>query len=242
MDAHVDGTAPRVGPLRLTGEHAVMLQTWFSPSFPVGAYSYSHGLEWLVESGEVDNPASLRCWVEGVLRHGSGRTDGIMLCAAWRAVHAGAWEQLRDVAELASALQPTAERRLENLGQGSAFCKAVAAAWPSSVLARFRKLWPGDVALAVAVGVAGAAQDVPLDALVLAHLQSFASNLVLAGVRLIPLGQSDGLRVTQALAPVVEAVARKAVAAELDEIGSAAILTDIASMRHEQQYSRLFRS
>ncbi|RUM98191.1 urease accessory protein UreF [Pseudaminobacter arsenicus] len=218
------------------------LQTWFSPSFPVGAFSYSHGLEWLVETGEVRDVSSLRGWIEGVLLHGSGRSDAILLCAAWRAAAAQQWSELQEIAALAAALQPTAERRIESLGQGTAFCAAVTAAWPHPLLDHFRQTSPREIAAPVAVGVAGAAHQLPLDALLVAFLQAFAANLVSAGVRLIPLGQSDGLKVTSMLEPVVDEVSRQALADGLDDVGSAAILTDIASMRHELQYTRLFRS
>jgi urease accessory protein len=242
MNMRTTSPAAQKAGLELSPEGLTRLQTWFSPSFPVGAFSYSHGLEWLVETDDVRDLASLAEWIEGVLRHGSGRSDAIFLCAAWRMALARDWDGLQEIAALAAALQPTAERRLESLGQGTAFRAAVAAAWPHPLLKRFAELCRGEVAAPIAVGVAGAAHELPLDALSFAFLQSFAANLVSAGVRLVPLGQTDGLRATAMLEPVIRDVARQALAAGLDEIGSAAILTDIASMRHELQYTRLFRS
>lgn len=242
MNVYTDTSTAQEARLQLSPEGLVKLQTWFSPSFPVGAFSYSHGLEWLVETGDVHNAASLCEWLVGVLRHGSGRSDAIVLCASWRASRAKDWDELQEIAALAGALQPTAERRLESLGQGTAFRAAVIAGWPHPMLDRFTKAWSGEVAAPVSVGVAGAAHDLPLNALALAFLQSFAANLVSAGVRLVPLGQTDGLRAIAMLEPVIRDVAGQAQTAQLNEIGSAAILTDIASMRHELQYTRLFRS
>lgn len=228
--------------LTLSPADLTKLQTWFSPSFPVGAFSYSHGLEWVVETGEIKDVNSLVDWVEGVMRYGSGRADAILLCAAWRATKTLAWSELREIADLAAALQPTSERRLESLGQGTAFHTAIMAAWPNTVLEQFRKACPDELAVPVAVGAAGAAHDLPLNALLIAFLQGFCANLISAGVRLIPLGQSDGLRVTSRLEPVVADISQQAMNCGIEDIGSSTILTDIASMCHELQYTRLFRS
>lgn len=242
MSTGADAALGPKGRIVLSTIDLTRLQAWFSPSFPVGAFSYSHGLEWLVEAREIRDAVSLGRWIEGVLRYGSGRSDTILVCAAWRATMDRAWAELQEIASLAGALQPTAERRIESLGQGTAFRTAVMAAWPHPVLDRFRQACPGQIAAPVAIGVAGAAHELPLDGLAVASLQSFAAYLVSAGVRLIPLGQSDGLRVTRGLETVIQDVAREAIASGLDDLGSAAVLCDIASMRHELQYSRLFRS
>lgn len=218
------------------------LQTWFSPAFPVGAFSYSHGLEWAIEAGEVGNAGDLAPWVEGVLRHGSGRSDLILLAAMWRAIRARDWSRAGEVNALATALLPTRERRLESLGQGTAFLGTVAAVWPHPLLSRFQQCFPGDTTLPIAVGVAAAAHRLPLDAVLVASLQAFAANLVSAGVRLVPLGQTEGLRTLALMEPTVLAVALEARDCGLDDLGSACILADIASMRHETQYTRLFRS
>ncbi len=218
------------------------LQAWFSPAFPIGAFSYSHGLEWAVETRQVRDAASLAEWVRGVLRHGAGRSDAILLGAVWRAVCAEDWPDAAGIHSLAAALQPTAERRLESLSQGTAFLAAVGAAWPHPAIECFQAHCPGETAYPVAVGAATAAHRLPLDAVVLAFLHAFAANLVSAGVRLVPLGQTDGLKVMAGLEPTFITVAREACATGLDELGSASFLADIASMRHETQYTRLFRS
>jgi urease accessory protein len=234
-DAQAPGTA-------ISFADIVKLQAWFSPAFPVGAFSYSHGLEWAVDYGDVRCAASLRAWIEGVLRYGSGRSDAIILCAIWRAVRARGWSAAHETSSLAAALQPTAERRLESLGQGTAFLAAVSAAWPHPVLHAFQEACPGETALPAAVGAAAAAHGVPLEPVLVAFLHAFAANLVSAGIRLVPLGQTEGLQVTASLEAAILDVADEARGAALEALGSAGILADVASMRHETQYTRLFRS
>ena len=220
------------------------LMTWLSPAFPVGSFSYSHGLEWAIEDGTVGDAAALEAWIADVLRHGGGRSDAILLAHTWRAATAGDTAALAHIAELAAALQPSRERQLETTAQGRAFLDAVAAAWPAPalpILAEAVRTAPA-IALPVAIGVAAAAHRLPLADTLAAALNGFAANLVSAGVRAIPIGHTDGQRVIAALVPVVGAVAREAATAPLDAIGGASLRADIASMKHETQYTRLFRS
>ena len=214
------------------------LMIWLSPAYPVGGYSYSHGLEWTVETGKVSDAATLGVWIEDVLAHGAGRSDAIFLAEAWRALSAGDAGALERAAELAAALAPSAERRLETMAQGTAFLAATLAAWPKPELQALAAEGR-EVAYPIAVGAAAAAHGLPLVETALAFAQAFAANLVSAGVRLIPIGQSDGLRVLARLEPRIVA---GALGANLDDVGGAAIAADIASMRHETQYTRLFRS
>jgi urease accessory protein len=217
------------------------LMIWLSPAFPVGGYSYSHGLEWVVETGGVKNAQSLGMWIEDVLVHGAGRSDVILLAEAWRAQAAGETARLDAVAELAAALVPSAERRLETLAQGTAFLAATMAAWPKPELERLSEQGR-ETAYPVAVGACAATHGLPLAETAQAFAQAFAANLVSAGVRLIPLGQSDGLRVLASLEPLIPGLVTTALAASLNDVGGAAVSADIASMRHETQYTRLFRS
>lgn len=223
----------------------LILQTWLSPAFPVGAFAYSHGLEWAVEDGTVRDLGSLTAWLDGVVRHGAGRSDMILLAHAWRAVEAGDDEGLVGVAELAAALQPTRERRLESLAQGEAFLKAVRQTWPGDgVEAVVERLAAAGLqaALPIAIGAISAAHGLALPATIASALTAFVANLSSAAVRLVPLGQTDGQRAVAALMPLVIAVAVDAEGATLDDIGGASLRADIASARHETQYTRLFRS
>ena len=218
------------------------LMTWLSPAYPLGAFSYSHGLEYAVEVGLVTDRESLCDWVATAVGAGAGRSDGALLAAAWRAAAAGDRAALDDVAALAVAWRGTAETALESRAQGAAFLATTRAAWPHVLLDELSLRHRGEMALPVAVGVAAAVQDVPLAAALTAYLHAFAGNLVSAGVRLIPLGQSDGQRAVAALESVVADAVTAALATPLEEVGTAAPLLDWCSMRHETQYTRLFRS
>ena len=207
------------------------LSTWFSPAYPVGAYTYSHGLEAAVGERCVHDPATTRAWIADCIEHGAGRTDAILLAAAWRA--AGDPVRLADVAALASALAPSAERALETEAQGAAFANVTAAVAGGA---------DAPVPYPVAVGRAAAAAGIGLDATALIYLHAMVANLVSAAVRLVPLGQTDGQRIIAALRPLCLSVRDQAIAADLAGIGSCAFLSDIAAMRHETQDVRLFRS
>ncbi|MEI8152135.1 MAG: urease accessory UreF family protein, partial [Hyphomicrobiales bacterium] len=102
--------------------------------------------------------------------------------------------------------------------------------------------WTGPPAYPVAVGVAAAGHGISLEPALHAFLHAVTANLISAGVRLVPLGQSDGQRLLAALESVVKAAAQRALVTSLDEVGSAALRADLVSQLHETQYTRLFRS
>ena len=218
------------------------LMAWLSPAYPVGAFSYSSGIEWAVEAGDIKDAATLQAWLDVMLRDGSGFCDAVLFAHAHRAIETNDDKALHAVAELAAAFAPSKERHLETTAQGNAFIAATRAAWPCDALDRLKRIWDGAVAYPVAVAVAAAGHGVPLAPALAAFLQALAANLVSAGVRLIPLGQTDGQRVLAALEPVVAATAERALGIALDDIGSAAFRADLAGVRHETQYTRLFRS
>ena len=194
------------------------LLTWASPAFPTGGYAYSHGLEWAVEAGDVTNEAQTLDWIDAVLTDGTGRQDAILMRAAYAGV---------DVAALAAATAPSAERRAETLAQGAAFALA-GAVWGDCPAAAYPVAW----------GHLARQQDVPVDDAVLAMLHALAANLVSAAVRLVPLGQTAGLRIVAALEPTILRIAHD----PGTDLGGACFRGDIASMRHETQHTRLFRS
>ncbi|UFN49823.1 urease accessory protein UreF [Roseomonas sp. OT10] len=218
------------------------LLSWLSPGYPIGAFSYSHGLEAAVEDGAVRDRDSLVAYVATALTAGAGAVDGPLLAAAWRAASAGDDAALDAAAELAAAWRGTAETALESLAQGNAFAAVTAAAWPNPRFAALMARHPRRLAHPVAFGAAAAWQGVALRDAAFGWLAGFAANLVSAGVRLVPLGQTDGQVATAALLPHVQAATGAALAAALDDIGTAAPVLDLFSMRHETQYTRLFRS
>ena len=218
------------------------LTTWLSPAYPVGGFAYSGGIEWAVEAGDIGDAQSLKGWLAVMTTEGSGFCDAVFFVHAHRAVTGGDEEALRNVAELAAAFVPSKERHLETTAQGRAFVEVTCAAWRCDALDRFLKIWDGPIAYPVAVAVAAAGQGIRLDTALHAYLHALTANWISAGVRLIPLGHTDGQRVLAALETVIAATAERALAASLDDLGSAAFRADLASMRHETQYTRLFRS
>ncbi len=214
----------------LPHEALLTLTQWLSPGYPVGAFSYSHGLEWAVEVGDVRSASDLSDWLSSVLEHGAGLSDAMLLTAAHRADDDPA---LAEVAELAEALAPSAERALETLKQGAAFARTTRDVWGMDL---------PDMAYPVAVGRAARLQGIPLRPTATLYLHSLAANLVSAGIRLVPLGQTEGQTCLSRLTPLCQRVAQEAIARPLDLIASSCVLADIASMKHETQYSRIFRS
>ena len=210
------------------------LLTWLSPAFPTGGFAYSHALEWSVAEGDVGNEVDLIGWISDILEHGALWSDSILL----RHAHRAAPDELARIAALANAMAPSLERRLETTAQGAAFREA-AKAWPAPILAS----WP-DIPLPypLAVGILAAALEVDEDDVVLAFLHASTANLISAAMRLVPLGQSAGLRTQVALEPLILEIAGLTKAAKLDDVGGFCLRADIASMRHETQYTRLFRT
>jgi urease accessory protein len=227
----------------LGAAQATRLAAWLSPSFPIGAFSYSHGLERAVEAGLVKDEASLGAWLGELLRFGSGRSEAVWFACAFDAASARA--ELLEVAGLAQALRASAELALEAECQGSAFLLAVGNAWPDERLADAVR-WLAEAGIApvlpVAVGAACRAHGLPKAPALALYLHAFVANLVSAGVRLVPLGQSAGQRTIAALEAAVLDAADAAQGATLDDPGTACPMAEILSMQHETQYTRLFRS
>lgn len=219
------------------------LLAWLSPAYPTGAFSYSHGLERAVEDGAVSRREELVTYAEAVLAHGAGAVDGGLLALSWRAAAAGNITELDALVELASAWRGTAELALEATQPGAAFAQATVAAWPEARFDAFTARHPGRLTHAVAFGTAAAFHGLPLEVSCFAWLSGLSANLVSAGVRLIPLGQTDGQIATASLLPAVSAATHAALAVKgSEELGSATLVVDLYSLRHETQYTRLFRS
>ena len=218
------------------------LFAWLSPGFPVGGYAYSHALEWAAETGDLSDEPALLAWLSDLLCHGFGRADAILFRHAYGAGAAGDLAALQEVNALAVALAPTAELRLESCQQGRSFIDAVRAAWPHPALEAAARDLPADVAYPVAVGFAAAVHCVPVTAAVGAFLFAVMQALVSAALRLAPIGQTAGTRVVAALMPQVQALVATLPELTLDGLGTATFRSDLGSMRHETQYTRLFRS
>ncbi|MCB1341609.1 MAG: urease accessory protein UreF [Pseudooceanicola sp.] len=216
------------GPMATPTDAALLtLAQWFSPGFPVGAFSYSHGQDWLVSTGALHSAAGVQTWIARVLTEGSGRNDLILLAQAWKG------GDLSELDGLARALVPAAERLTETGEQGEAFVRTVNAVWGLDL---------PPLAYPVAVGAAARALDLPLEPTARMYLHAFAAALTSAAVRAIPLGQTEGQAIVHALSPLVDRLCRDDLHAPLDALGGAVFAADIAAMNHETQYSRMFRS
>ncbi len=216
------------------------LLAWLSPAFPVGAFAYSHGIEAAVDAGWITDAATLEAWLGDLLRHGSARQDAVLAAESWRLARTGEADELAALNDLALALAPSRERRLETGAMGRAFADTIRAAWPEAQalsLPRAR-----DIAYPVAVGATASAGGIPIGPSLEALALGFVSNLVSAAVRLGPIGQTDGQRVTASLLPEARRLGTWAAASTLDDLGACALRSDIAALQHETLYSRLFRS
>lgn len=238
------------------------LLAWLSPGFPIGAFSYSHGLEAAVADGVVRDRASLEAWVAAIVAQGSGRVDADILCEAYRAVSAGDLASLAAASRRGVAFRATAELALEDGQQGEAFLKTCLAAWPDPFLEDWanqggegrdeflsppfrgerRALAGGEVCHSAVFGALPARAGIALEDALIGYLQAFAANLVSAGLRLGVIGQTDGQRILAALEPVVAGAAAAAITRDPADFGAATFAVDLASMAHETQYTRLFRS
>src|SRR5262249_530430 len=207
------------------------LMAWLSPAYPIGAFSYSSGIEWAVEAGDITDAAMLERWLVVMIADGGGFSDGVFFVHAHRAAVERDDKALRAVAELAAVFAPSQERHLETTAQGRAFLDATRAAWPTPAPDRLLPVWDGAVALPVAVrggvGVGRGGHEIARAPALQASLHALAANLVSAGVRLVPLGQTDGQRVLAALEPVVAATAARSLATALDDVGGAAFRADL---------------
>ena len=206
------------------------LAQWLSPAYPVGAFAYSHGLEAAVDAGWVRNGAALEGWLTEVLTTGAGYNDALFLAAAY---HAGTPEALAEIDATARAFAASKERLIETDQQGAAFTATTRAIWGGD---------PAPLTYPVALGAAAARAGLPLDLTQEMYLQAFLSNLVAAGQRLLPVGQTEGQAILARLSARLPATAAAARAGDLDGLSATAFLTDIAAMRHETQATRIFRT
>lgn len=213
-----------------TNTGVLTLAQWLSPAFPVGAFAYSHGLETVIQQGQLKTSQDLQAWLEDVLVHGSGRSDCILLGAAYLAQTPQA---RAEVDAIARAFCASAERLMETTLQGEAFCKTVSDVWAAELTG---------LTYPVAVGAAAQRLDIAPSLAASMYLQAFLSNLVSAAVRAVPLGQTEGQAVLAALTPLIESVVADCAGCTVDDLHSAAFLSDIAAMQHETLNSRIFRS
>jgi len=209
-------------------QQLLLLLTWMSPAFPTGAFAYSHGLEWAIDTETVRNADDLKDWIGDLLTRGSGWNDAVIFARCWE-------ENPSELNALALALATSRERHLETTQLGRAF-RIAAGVFAAPVLG------DEEIAYPVAAGSACAAMGIGRRPALLAYLQGFAATLTSVAVRLVPIGQTAGLEVLRDLGPVISATAARAEMASLEDLGAITLLADIAAMHHETQRSRVFRS
>ena len=204
---------------------AAMLQSWFSPAFPVGGFNYSHGLETAIQTGLVTDQNSLFDWISGVLKNGSGRNDALFVKAAYRGEECNMF---------CLSLASSKERYMETLELGSAFTKTVNSSFGLAL--------EENLANPVVVGLAAASIKLDLRLTIQSFLQSFASNLISVAVRHIPLGQTAGQSCLAKLLPIMKMLTDEIMASSLHDIGGSAVVSDLVSMRHEYDEMRIYRT
>ena len=212
-----------------TATDILTLTQWFSPAYPVGAFAYSHGLEWAIDVGDVETAAQTSAWIEDILRHGAGWNDSLFLAAAYQAEAV----DLNEIDATARAFAASSERLKETRLQGDAFCDVTARVWATDLS---RLTYP------VSVGRAARLEGVPVELATQFYLMAFVSNLAAVAMRLVPLGQIEGQKLIRDLAPLCTQIAEATSSASLDDLTNTSFLGDIAAMKHETQYSRIFRT
>ena len=207
-------------------QDVMTLQTWFSPTFPTGAFSYSHGMETAIQDNLVKDARSLESWIGSLLSHGSGRNDGLFLKAAYEGVD--------DANGLCLALCGSKERLSETMELGQAFSRVVRASYNVKL--------PDRTAYPVAIGMTAQQIGLDLTLTLQSYLQAFASNLISVGVRTIPIGQQSGQDCLIGLYAVVENITKKIKSESLNELGTATFVSDMMAMKHEKSVPRIYRT
>lgn len=213
-------------------QSVLRLMTWLSPVFPTGGFSYSHGLESAIDDEYITNREDLSNWLQTLVAHGSIWNDCVLLVESGRQIRHT--KNVDECAQLACSMAGSYERHLESTAQGRAFIDA-SGEWMDIEL-------PVICPLSVAVGAVASANDISFETTLIAFLQAFVSNQVQSALRLMALGQKNGVWVQKQLEDIILLTAKRAANSSLDDLGSATVIAEITSMRHETLLSRIFRS
>ena len=212
-----------------TDSSVLTLAQWLSPAFPIGAFAYSHGLEGAAEAGWITDATSVEVWLRDILSSGAGRTDSLIIAASYNAKTP---KVITEIDKIVRAFAVSAERRTEIIMQGKAFCNAIDG-W---------NIKSKPFTYPVAIGYAAARKKLPLMTTQELYLLSFLSNLVAASQRLLPVGQKAGVDILRRLTPLCQEIATKTNHGDITKLKSETFLSDISSMRHEHQITRVFRT
>lgn len=213
-----------------------------SPALPVGAYSYSEGLETLVDRGTIGDRETLRDWIERELRYGMIRVDGAIALRGYRSLTARDMESLQYWNAWASAARETEELRQQSWQMGNALMRLLRGILPLEDSMAKEIFLVDNCNFAIAFGIAAAYWQIPSHSALLGYLHSWASNAIAAGVKLIPLGQTAGQQLLFDLQPILVEATAEILSLADEDLSSCSWGLTLASMQHETQYSRLFRS
>ena len=227
--------------------HQIQLLTaMFSPAFPIGSFTYSHGMEAAINTGDIHDFESSRDWIETCLVGGSGRNDSILMANSHKALPTDFKNvelekvetntKVKKINELAFALSAGAERAQESRELGANFTRIIKEVYNVDMELFLPVTYP------VSLGIATQRLGCELSLSLTFFLQSFVTNLISVAVRTVPLGQSDGQIMLAQLMPAITAVAQDATTAPLDEIGGYALLADHAAILHETLEPRIYRT
>ncbi|MHC5609637.1 MAG: urease accessory protein UreF [Nostoc sp.] len=226
--------------IMLTDSHLLSILQLASPTLPVGAYSYSEGLEMLVENGTIANQIHLKHWLEAELLYGAIRLEAAVMVRSEQAAKMGDVESLCRWNLWLSAARETEELRASSWQMGRSLIQLLGKLEPQIV--PIVNAVGNPCNFAIAFGIAVTHWQISIKAALLGYLHSWASNLITAGVKLIPLGQTAGQQLLLDLQPLFSAAALEILALEDDQLACCSWGLSLASMQHETQYTRLFRS
>jgi urease accessory protein len=213
-----------------------------SPALPVGAYSYSQGLEWCVEAGTIRDAGSAQAWIGELLREVQASGEAPVLWRLCATAARGDWQGFDRWHAWFRASRESSELLAETLQMGGSLARLLAELDVLDDPARATLARIAPVALPAAYALAARAMAVPAPDALTAYLWSWLENQVLAAMKTIPLGQVGGQKMLLALGAAIPAVVAGAQQIVDDDVASFAPGLAIASARHEAQYSRLFRS
>ncbi|MHC5937626.1 urease accessory protein UreF [Nostoc sp.] len=226
--------------IMLSDSHLLSILQLASPALPVGAYSYSEGLEMLVENGTIANQIHLKHWLKAELLYGAIRLEAAVMVRSEQAAKMGDVESLCSWNLWLSAARETEELRASSWQMGRSLIQLLGKLEPQIV--PISNAIGNPCNYAIAFGIAVAHWQISIKAALLGYLHSWASNLITAGVKLIPLGQTAGQQLLLDLQPLLSAAALEILALEDDQLACCSWGLSLASMQHETQYTRLFRS
>jgi urease accessory protein len=226
--------------ITLTHSHFLTILQLASPALPVGAYGYSEGLETLIENGTITNIENLEDWLKSELIYGSICLDAAIMVRGFHAVKLGDRSALKRWNLWLSAARDTEELRAASWQMGRSLMQLLGKLEPEILPVVNAVGYPGNYAIAFAIACAH--WDINIQAALLAYLHSWANNLITAGIKLIPLGQTAGQELLLGLQPLLITTVGEILTMEDDDLGCCSWGLSLASMQHETQYTRLFRS